>query len=153
MTGAPAAREPDERRMGERGFFVVWGMGLVVLLFGFAGIAIDTWQVFSARQALAGLADSASIAGATAVDVDVFRSEGVVVLDETEAAARAAAYLDTHASRLDGDIAASIAFPDGGIEITLQREVELTLIRVFLDDDTVAMRVSAFSLPGERLGP
>lgn len=132
---------------------MVWGVGLVLLLFGFAGIAVDTWQVFSARQALAGLADSAAIAGATAVDVDAFRSSGEVVLDETEAAARAAAYLDAHASKLDDDITVGIAFPDGGIEVTLQREVELTLIRVFLADDTVPMRVSAFSLPGERLGP
>jgi hypothetical protein len=153
VTAAPVTRDPDDRRLGERGFFVVWGMGLVILLFGFAGIAVDTWQVFSARQALAGLADSAAIAGATAVDVEVFRSGGQVVLDETEATARAAAYLDTHAAQLDDDITAAIAFPDGGIEVTLQREVELTLIRVFLDDGTVAMRVSAFSLPGERLGP
>lgn len=141
------------RQLGERGAVTIWGIGLVLVLFGFAGLAVDTWHVFAARQALAGLADSAAIAGATAVDVEMFRAGGEVMLDEAAAGARTAAYLEANASSLDDDITAAIGFPDGGIEVTLHREVELTLLRVFLADDTVSMRVSAFALPGERAGP
>ncbi len=139
--------------MGERGAVTIWGIGLVLVLFGVAGLALDTWRVFAERQALAGLADSASIAGATAVDIVEFRASGTVRLDPAEAEARAVAYLEAHAADLDDDIAGSISFPAGGIEVTLTREVELTIIGAFLDDGAVGMEVSAYSTPGERTGP
>ena len=83
--------------MDERGAVTIWGIGLVLVLFGVAGLAIDTWRVFAERQALAGLADSASIAGATAVDIPEFRSTGTVQLDPGLAEGRARAYLDDQA--------------------------------------------------------
>jgi uncharacterized membrane protein len=139
--------------MGERGAVTIWGIGLILVLFGVAGLAIDTWRVFAERQALAGLADSASIAGATAVDVVEFRDSGTVQLDQGLAAARASAYLNEHAPDLDDDIAAAITFPANGIEVTLTREVELTIIGAFLEEGVVGMEVSAYSTPGERVGP
>jgi hypothetical protein len=140
-------------RRDERGAVTIWGLGLVLVLFGFAGLAVDTWRVFAERQALAGLADSASIAGATAIDIATFRDSGVVQLDEPAAADRALAYLDANAPALDDDITAGIAFPAGGIEVTLDRDVELTIIRVFLPEDTIHMQVTAYSIPGERVAP
>ena len=71
---------------GERGSVTIWGIGLVALLFAFAGLAVDTWRVFTERQALAGLADSAAIAGANGIDEDEFRASGSVALDRPEAA-------------------------------------------------------------------
>ena len=137
----------------ERGAVTIWGLGLVLVLFGFAGLAIDTWRVFAERQALAGLADSASIVGATAIDVELFRDTGVVELDESLAAHRALGYVATHAPPLDDDITAAVRFPPGGIEVTLNRDVELTLVGVFLDDGTVSMSATAYATPGERTGP
>ena len=139
--------------MGERGAIAIWGVGLVLVLFGVAGLAIDTWRVFAERQALAGLADSASMAGATAIDIAEFRRTGAVQLDPSLAEARALAYLNDHSADLDDDISASIRFPVNGIEVTLTREVELTIIRAFLDEGVVRMEVSAYSTPGERVGP
>jgi hypothetical protein len=139
--------------MGERGAITIWGIGLILVVFGVAGLAIDTWRVFAERQALAGLADSASIAGATAVDVDEFRNSGTVQLDRGLAEARAVAYLNDHASDLDDDIAAFISFPANGIEVTLTRDVELTIIGAFLGEGVVGMEVAAYSTPGERIGP
>ena len=69
----------------ERGSVTIWGIGLVAVLFGFAGLAVDTWRVFTERQALAGLADSAAVAGANGIDEDAFRADGSVVLDPDEA--------------------------------------------------------------------
>ncbi len=137
----------------ERGAVTIWAIGLVLVLFGFAGLAIDTWRVFAERQALAGLADSASIAGATAIDVDDFRATGEVVLDPTTAADRAMAYVAAHAGALDDDITAVVAFPAGGIEVTLEREVELTLVGVFLAEHAIPMRATAFATPGTRAPP
>ena len=137
----------------ERGAVTIWGIGLILVLFGFAGVAIDTWSVFAERQALAGLADSASIAGASAVDVDLFRATGVVALDQPEADARARAYIAANAPDLDDDIVPSISFPASGIEVVLDREVELSIVGVFLPDDVVQISVAAFSVPGERVGP
>lgn len=131
----------------------LWGLGLVLILFGAAGLAIDTWRVLAERQALAGLADSASIAGATAIDVEAFRADGTVQLDPRIASDRAVAYIVEHAPDLDDDIVPAIAFPNDGIEVTLSRDVELTLVGVFLPDGAVSMRVSAYSIPGERVGP
>lgn len=139
--------------MDERGAVTIWGIGLILVLFGVAGLAIDTWRVFAERQALAGLADSASIAGATAVDVVEFRNSGTVQLDQDLAEARASDYLNEHAGDLDDDIAANITFPANGIEVTLTREVELTIVGAFLDEGVVGMEVSAYSTPGERVGP
>lgn len=138
---------------GERGAVTIWALGLVLVLFGFAGVAVDTWRVFAERQALAGLADSASVAGATAVDVDRFRTTGEVVLDEDQARMRALAYINSNAPALDDDIVPVITFPANGIEVVLDRDVELTIVGVFLAEDTVHMSVAAFAIPGERLGP
>jgi len=131
----------------------MWGLGVVLVLFGFAGLAVDTWRVFAERQALAGLADSASIAGATAIDVAVFRTTGIVELDETLATDRAFAYLAANAPALDDDISAAIAFPAGGIEVTLDRDVSPTLISFFVGNDPIHLRVSAYSIPGQRAAP
>ncbi len=139
--------------MNERGAVTIWGLGLIVVLFGFGGLAIDTWRVFAERQALAGVADSASNAGATAVDAMVFRDGGEVVLDRPEAEARARDYVARNGAALGGDFTVAIGFVDGGIEVVLEREVGLTLLGVFLSDNAIPMRVRAFALPGERSLP
>lgn len=134
---------------GERGSVTIWGIGLIGVLFGFAGLAVDTWRVFAERQALAGLADSAAIAGANGIDQAAFRSDGVVVLDPTEAAALAAGYLDGRS----GDAGVGIGFRDGGIEVVLTDTVDLTLLSFFLGGEPVDLRVTAFANPAQRTAP
>jgi hypothetical protein len=138
---------------GERGAVTLWGIGIVLVLFGVAGLALDTWRVFAERQALAGLADSASIAAATAIDVDLFRATGVVALDQDQALHRALAYVAAQAPDLDDDIVPVVTFPGNGVEVSLERDVELTIVGVFLDDDAVHMSVAAYATPGERTNP
>ncbi len=65
----------------QRGSVTVWGLGLTLALALFAGLVIDTWRVFAERQDLSGMADSASIAGATAVDIPHLNETGEVILD------------------------------------------------------------------------
>ena len=71
----------------------LWGIGLTLVLFAFAGVVVDGWRAFTVRQDLAGMADAAAAAGATALDEDAYRSAGVVVLEPGVAQARAAEYL------------------------------------------------------------
>ena len=131
----------------ERGSVTLWGIGLVAVLFGFAGLAVDTWRVFTERQALAGLADSAAIAGANGIDEDTFRASGVVELDRPEARSLAAGYL---APRL-GAADAAIGFRDSGIEVILTDTVDLTMLSFFLGGEPVDLRVTAYATPAQRV--
>jgi Putative Flp pilus-assembly TadE/G-like len=131
----------------ERGSVTLWGIGLVAVLFGFAGLAVDTWRVFTERQALAGLADSAAIAGANGIDEDAFRASGVVELDRLEARSLAAGYL---APRL-GAADAAILFRDAGIEVILTDTVDLTMLSFFLGGEPVDLRVTAYATPAQRV--
>lgn len=137
----------------ECGSVTIWGVGLLVVVFGFAGLAIDTWRVFAERQTLAGLADSAAIAGANAIDLDAFRNDAVVVLDQSEARRRAAGYLATRPEVRGGQVDVTIAFPDGGVAVTLRQEVELTLLAYFLGGESIPMTTTAYARPGTRTAP
>ncbi len=133
----------------ERGSVTIWGVGLIGVLFGFAGLAVDTWRVFTERQALAGLADSAAVAGANGVDEELFRVTGEVVLDQAEAAGLATDYL---AGR-SGDAVVAIGFRDTGIEVTLSDTVDLTLLTFFLGGEPVDLQVTAYANPAQRTTP
>ncbi len=85
--------DPSRRWRSERGSVTLWGIGLTLVLFGFAGVVVDAWRAFAVRQDLAGMADSAAAAGATALDEDAYRASGAVVLDPGVAQSRAAEYL------------------------------------------------------------
>ena len=69
------------RARGEDGFFSLWVLGLCCVVLMIGGLSIDLWRAFSERRALAAIADSAAIAGASGIDVNAFRDSGQVVLD------------------------------------------------------------------------
>ena len=75
------------------GSVTIWGLGLTIVLAGFAGLVIDPWGVFAERQDLSGMADSAAIAGATAVDIARLNETGEVALDDAVAIDRALEYV------------------------------------------------------------
>lgn len=134
---------------GQMGSVTIWGIGLTLVIAAFAGLVIDTWRVFAERQDLAGMADAAAIAGATAIDLDHLDSTGGVLLDPDLARERALDYLENQ----DGwgaDIAYE-ALPDPagtGITVILQREVGFTLLGPLLPgEDPFQVRVSAFAAP------
>lgn len=116
-------------RRGQRGSVTIWGLGLTVIIALFAGIVIDTWRVFAERQDLAGMADAAVIAGATAVDIGRLDATGEVALDPTAAELRALDYLQQQ-DGWAGTIAYTITgAPDGSsISVTLERDVDFTLL-------------------------
>ncbi|HMC08096.1 MAG TPA: pilus assembly protein TadG-related protein, partial [Actinomycetota bacterium] len=66
------------------GFLTIWMLGLCLLLLVLGGVSLDLWRAFSQRQALAGLADAAALAGASGIDRAAAR-RGVIRLDPAEA--------------------------------------------------------------------
>lgn len=74
----------------EAGFLTIWLLGLCLLLLFVGGVSADLWHVFAERQALAGIADAAALAGASGIDPNEARA-GVILLDPARATALAEA--------------------------------------------------------------
>ncbi|MCP4236978.1 MAG: hypothetical protein GY770_25920 [Aestuariibacter sp.] len=55
----------------DEGWFTIWGLALVLVLFAVAGFSVDLWRAFDARRELAGHADAAAAAGASALNESV----------------------------------------------------------------------------------
>ena len=118
--------------MSERGSITLWVLGLTVMVLFLGGISLDLWRAFEVRQDLAAMADSAANAGASRIDADVYRATGVLMLDERAARDAVDASLDTQqdAGKITTRQAPDI---DGAvISVTLEGEVDFTLLNVFL---------------------
>ena len=127
--------------MNERGSITLWTLGLTVMVLFLGGISLDLWRAFEVREDLAAMADSAANAGASQVDAVTFRDTGVLVLDGPAAAAAANANLDAQqdtAKILDRTIDASGAV----LTVTVEGEVNFTLLRIFLGGGTVDVSAS-----------
>ncbi|MDJ0954891.1 MAG: Tad domain-containing protein [Acidimicrobiia bacterium] len=143
----PSQREGEPR--SQRGSITIWGIGLTLVIAAFAGLVIDTWRVFAERQDLSGMADSAAIAGATAVDIDHLNETGEVILDLSAAELRALEYLE----RQDG-WSAEITFvivtaADGSaLTVTLEKDVDFTLLGPLLPgEDPLRIAVTSRASP------
>ncbi len=116
-------------RSAQHGSVTIWGLGLTLIIAAFAGLVIDTWRVFADRQDLSGMADSAAIAGATAIDIDHLNETGEVILDAAAAELRALGYLEAQ-DGWSGEIGyAIVGSPDGAsITVALEKDVAFTLL-------------------------
>ncbi len=142
--------------MNERGAAMLWVLGLSVIVLFLGGISLDLWRAFEVRQDLAAMADSAAAAGASQIDVEVFRGSGDVVLDTAaaEAAARTSLAGQQDASRITLD--PTIGFNDPSapteISVTLEGELRFTLLKILpFDDNSIPVRATgtagAFAIP------
>ena len=123
-------------RRDERGFsapIMILLMAMMVLFIG--GISIDLWRVIADHREVSGLTDGAAIAGATAVDIAAFEADPMAdpILDPALAIQRVCRYMDDHAEVTDcpsTTLTVEFAADLTAIEVTFQREVELTLLRI-----------------------
>lgn len=126
----------QELHRSEAGFsapIMVLLMAMMVLFIG--GISIDLWRVIADHREVSGLADGAAIAGATAIDLAAFEENPSAdpVLDPALAVQRVCDYMGEHGGVADcPSTSLTIEFaPDlTAIEVSYQREVELTLLRI-----------------------
>lgn len=133
------------RHGDERGTTTFWMLGLCLMVLFLGGISLDLWRAFGARHTTAGEADAAAIAGASGIDEAYFRATGEVRLDPDLARSLAIEHLRARAdaaqlSRVDVNV-------DGNrISVTLEREVDLTLLRLF-GGRTVTVRATGTAAP------
>lgn len=95
MTGrlVPALRR--RARVGDdRGAATIFVVGLAVMLLVVAGLVVDGGLAINARSTAFDIAEQAARAGARNVDEDTLRETDEVVVDEGEARADAAEFLD-----------------------------------------------------------
>ena len=140
------AESAPSRLARQAGSVTIWGIGLTLVIAAFAGVVIDTWRVFAERQDLAGMADSASIAGATAVDIPHLNETGEVLLDQDLAEDRAAEYLVNQDGWSD-EIGSAIEVSADGATITvvLEKDVDFTLLGPLIPGEE-PLRITVTSL-------
>ena len=133
-------REPD----GVAAPILIVVTALLVLVVG--GIGVDLGRVVAEQQRLVGLSEGAALAGATAVDVEsLYQGDPEPVLDPVAAYQRACNYLMTHAAMSCNQPDASITVTQATIEVALQTDVELTLLRLVQPTPPQPIAVTATS--------
>ena len=135
-------------RRDECGFFTIWVLGLCIMLIFVAGLSLDLWRSFSERRALAAVADSAAIAGASGINEATFRTSGRVELEPGRAMDLARAYLadpETDDRALVG--APQVNADERAVTVSLRGAVDFTLLRVFMANEPFEIHVTAVAEP------
>jgi Flp pilus assembly protein TadG len=131
---------------GESGTVTLWLLGVCLLLFALGGISVDLWRGFSTRRSLANAADAAALAGASGIDEDRYRHDGVVQLDPVVAEARARAHvsrqLDAGALR-----AVDVHADSDAVTVVVRGELGFTLLGMLDPRGNLPVRVTATATP------
>jgi len=136
------------RVSGEAGSVTLWVLGLCLVLFVLGSIVFDLYRAFSERQEVAGWADAAAVAGATAVDGERFRATGEARLLPGVAEARALEYLDHQDGYDPVEVVTLVSATETEVTVYLEREVEFALLNGLLaGEDPVLVQVSGYSTP------
>lgn len=118
-------RRPKAPQGGQLSIFV---LGLAMLLFAVAGVAVDGTRAFLMRRTLQNAADGSALAGAGEVDVDTyFRSQGKEVVLDPVAARRTALEWLGHRGL---DARAAVASDAGGVRVLLQGSIDTSFLAV-----------------------
>jgi Flp pilus assembly protein TadG len=118
-----AARAGDDR--GAATLFVI---GLSTMLLVLAGLVVDGGLAINARANAADVAEQAARAGAQQIDEGTLRGSGVVVLAESDAAAAAAAFLDSSGFTAQGGSATGIDVTGDEITVGVTRQYDTMLM-------------------------
>lgn len=136
-------------RAGERGSVSIWIIMWMLCLLFIAGFGLDLWRGIAVRRALSEQADAAAAAGANAVDLDVFRDTGEVVIDPRLAEALAVENLAAQGETdLVDDAVVSVDPATQEVTVTLSGTVQVTLVRIFMTGEPpLAVGVTATAAP------
>ncbi|MFZ4515238.1 MAG: pilus assembly protein TadG-related protein [Acidimicrobiia bacterium] len=118
------------RRIDERGSFTIWALGLAVTLLFFGGIAIDCWRMFGARRDLVQATEAAARAGASGIDENRLRNDGILTLDPSVVNARAQAAIADRSNNAQLDGPASVRINGFAVTVRAQSTVTLPLIGI-----------------------
>lgn len=137
------------RNRSEVGNASILVLGLSMIAFSVAGIAIDGTRAFLFRRSLQNSADGAALAAASEIDRDSYYASGgrAVSLDREAAASRADEWLSRRGLPLTD---AGIATADDGVRVVLHGEVSTTFLRVLgWDGIPVSAESTARPIPGD----
>lgn len=133
----------------ESGQVTVLAVGLAVVTFAVAGLAVDGTRAFLLRRTLQNAADAAALAGAAEVDTGAYYSSGGqrIVLDRERARREALAWLARRGVRA----AASVVVGESDVAVVLRGEAAVTLLAlVGVEGIPVATQARAEPLPRPR---
>lgn len=135
-------------RGDERGSVAVLVLGLALVCFAVAGLALDGTKVFLMRRALQNSADAAALSGANQIDVgSYYRSGGAVVRLQPEVAERIAA---RSIAERGLPVSAGLLVHEGAVQVELRGEVPTTFLKlVGIRSIEVAARGTAEPFPQE----
>lgn len=128
----------------ERGQATMFGLGLVLVAVVVAGLAVDLWRIVDARRSLAAEADAVAAAAANGIDLDAYRAGGELVLDPVTASELASQRL---ASLPDGVVVDRVDVTPASIEVRLIVTVDLVLLDVGRDAETIEVVVTGRAVP------
>jgi hypothetical protein len=134
--------------MNERGQVTVMALGLALMSLVIAGLAVDGTRAFLLRRTLQNAADSASLAGAGAIDGDGYYGSGgeTLELSPDDAARTARRYLALRGV----DARASLEVEDDDVSIVLRGESRtLFLGLVGISEVPVAVQSNASAIAGD----
>lgn len=137
------------RALNEQGFLTIYVLGLCMCMFFIGGISVDMWRGFTERRDLASIADAATVAAASQIDLDAFKARpSVLRLDATAARNRANAYVDS-ATAAEGIELSSreIDIVNGQVQIALSSKLDLTLTRLFSPGTDYTITVQSAAEP------
>lgn len=129
----------------DRGSVTVWAIGISLLFFGVGFLALDLWSGFAARQEAAAIADSAAVAGATALDEAAWRS-GVLALEPGTAEARALSAAVSHPAWA-GSMNVSAAATTSGVSVSVSRSIPFRFVAALLPGRGANVTVTGYAEP------
>jgi Flp pilus assembly protein TadG len=149
MTAAgPTRRALTLAASDDRGQATVWVLALCVVLLAFGGISVDLARAFSAWRSLAATADAGAAAGASGIDETTFRATGGAAVQLDPALAEQRAYTSIAGQQDTGEITGyQASATTDQITVTVDGQVDLTLLRLLPGRDAIAVTVTATADP------
>jgi Flp pilus assembly protein TadG len=131
----------------QRGSMTLWALGLSLLLFAVGFLSLDLWSAFSARSDAAAIADSAAVAGATALDEAAWRS-GTLALTPALAEARAVSAGLSHPA-WQPDMSITSSADPTGVTVAVTRTIPFRFVDAMVPDRAAIITVTGYAEPGE----
>jgi uncharacterized membrane protein len=133
----------------ERGFFTIWVLGLCVIVLFVGGISLDLWRALEQRRNLASVADAASIAAASHIDLDAYRATpSVVRLDRVDARNTALNYVEQAADQENLHITVrDVSVDDTHLEVHLESRIDSSLLRILRPGTSYDVSVTSAAEP------
>jgi uncharacterized membrane protein len=125
--------------MKERGQATIMVLGLALVCFAVAGLAVDGTRAFLFRRTLQNGADASALAGASELDESLFRnSGGEIVIARSSAEAVARSFIEQRGLEVGASVTASAE----GVRVLLRGEVTTTFLGLVGIDELAVSAVA-----------